>query len=370
MKAHLDFCALQHVVDERGLARGLRAVDLPDAPAGTPPMPSARSSDSAPVGIASQRTCAPSSPIRMTVPLPNSRSICVSAPWRAASRALAAFSSSVTGMVLLLGSCWSGQSIALPGRHFRKRGPKSGAALRLERLGGERLVGGALRVKPGAVQRERPRREAQLGRRRARHLPHGPGRVSRPRSRATVRWARKRRCPGCQSTARASAALSSRCRWASSPLGSWISTASARGWRGGSHSGAPTDSSPALPEHEESASESVWISSTGRLPRKHSVICRPSSSSTRSSGRGSALRPRPGGPGGDLAATVRAQPESSWHTSAGGSTATNSRALARARLLIRASACAEYPPQQVHRDGGGTVAHAAAPGRSTRRVRG
>ena len=40
--------------------------------------------------------------MRMTVPLPNSRSICVSAPCRAASRALAAFSWSVTGMVLLL----------------------------------------------------------------------------------------------------------------------------------------------------------------------------------------------------------------------------------------------------------------------------
>ena len=56
-------------------------------------MPSARSSDSAPVGIALTRTCAPSSPMRMTVPLPNWRSICVSAPCSAASRALAAFSS-------------------------------------------------------------------------------------------------------------------------------------------------------------------------------------------------------------------------------------------------------------------------------------
>ena len=40
--------------------------------------------------------------MRMTEPLPNSRSICVSAPFRAASRALAAFSSSLTGIVLLL----------------------------------------------------------------------------------------------------------------------------------------------------------------------------------------------------------------------------------------------------------------------------
>src|ERR1700722_2907092 len=71
-------------------------------PFGTPPIPSARSSDSAPVGIASTRTCAPSSPMRMTEPLPNSRSIWPSAPCRAASRAFAAFSSSVTGIVLLL----------------------------------------------------------------------------------------------------------------------------------------------------------------------------------------------------------------------------------------------------------------------------
>src|SRR3984957_2753972 len=71
-------------------------------PLGTPPMPSAKSSDSAPVGIASTRTCAPSSPMRMTEPLPNSRSIWPSAPCRAASRAFAAFSSSVTGIVLLL----------------------------------------------------------------------------------------------------------------------------------------------------------------------------------------------------------------------------------------------------------------------------
>ena len=67
-------------------------------PRGTPPIPSARSSDSAPVGTTPTRTLAPSSPMRMTVPLPNWRSIWVSAPWRAASRALAAFSSSVTGM--------------------------------------------------------------------------------------------------------------------------------------------------------------------------------------------------------------------------------------------------------------------------------
>src|SRR4051794_28446212 len=62
-----------------------------------PPMPSARSSDSAPVGIALTLTWAPSSPMRMTEPLPNWRSIWVRAPARAVSRALMAFSS-VAGM--------------------------------------------------------------------------------------------------------------------------------------------------------------------------------------------------------------------------------------------------------------------------------
>src|ERR1700750_880993 len=62
-------------------------------PRGMPPMPSARSSDSAPVGIALTLTWAPSSPMRMTEPLPNWRSIWVRAPARAVSRALMAFSS-------------------------------------------------------------------------------------------------------------------------------------------------------------------------------------------------------------------------------------------------------------------------------------
>src|SRR4051812_36503963 len=60
-----------------------------------PPTPSAMSSDSAPVGIASTRTCAASSPIFMIEPCPNSRSICPSALFSADSRALAAFSCSL-----------------------------------------------------------------------------------------------------------------------------------------------------------------------------------------------------------------------------------------------------------------------------------
>src|SRR4051812_13135100 len=65
-----------------------------------PPTPSAMSSESAPVGIASTRTAASSSPIRMIEPLPNWRSICESAPFRAASRALAAFSCSLSMSLL------------------------------------------------------------------------------------------------------------------------------------------------------------------------------------------------------------------------------------------------------------------------------
>src|ERR1044072_6306931 len=65
-------------------------------PRGMPPIPSARSSDSAPVGIALTLTCAPGSPMRMTVPLPNSRSICVSAPLRASLRAFAALSAALS----------------------------------------------------------------------------------------------------------------------------------------------------------------------------------------------------------------------------------------------------------------------------------
>ena len=83
------------VVDQRRLARGLRAEDLDDPPAGHAADPEREVERQRPVGIASTlRTWAPSSPIRMTVPLPNSRSIWDSAPCRAASRAFAAFSCS------------------------------------------------------------------------------------------------------------------------------------------------------------------------------------------------------------------------------------------------------------------------------------
>src|SRR5829696_1338032 len=71
-------------------------------PRGTPPTPSARSSDSAPVGTAATRTFAESSPIFMIEPAPKVRSICVRAPFRAASRALRAFSCSFSMSVFSL----------------------------------------------------------------------------------------------------------------------------------------------------------------------------------------------------------------------------------------------------------------------------
>src|SRR4051794_27920491 len=65
-------------------------------PRGKPPTPSARSSDSAPVGTGWTRTAAASPPSFMIEPAPNCRSICVKAPCRAESRALAAFSCSLS----------------------------------------------------------------------------------------------------------------------------------------------------------------------------------------------------------------------------------------------------------------------------------
>src|SRR5436305_2904676 len=77
-------------------------------PRGMPPTPSARSSDRAPVGIAATRTAASSSPILMIEPLPKARSIWPSAPFSAASRALAAFSCSFSSLSIWLFSSKSG----------------------------------------------------------------------------------------------------------------------------------------------------------------------------------------------------------------------------------------------------------------------
>ena len=65
-------------------------------PRGNPPTPSARSSESAPVGMAETLTANASSPIFMIDPSPNWRWICVMAVLSAASRAFAAFSWSLS----------------------------------------------------------------------------------------------------------------------------------------------------------------------------------------------------------------------------------------------------------------------------------
>ncbi len=143
------------------------------------------------------------------------------------------------------------------------------------------------------------------------------------RMRATVMWARKRRRCGVHPLPSASAAATRSCRRASSSRGSPISTASARGRLGGSHSGTPTDSSPTRSVHAPSAKPSASISPTGRLPRKHSVRCSDRASSTRSAPRALLSSPVPAHPG-----RARAQAASSAHTSGGGSTATNSLAVA------------------------------------------
>ena len=73
------------------------------------------SSVSAPVGIASTRTCAPSSPMRMTLPLPNCCSRWPSVAFSAASRAFAAFSTSAaTRAVSLAASAARPFSAVLP----------------------------------------------------------------------------------------------------------------------------------------------------------------------------------------------------------------------------------------------------------------
>jgi hypothetical protein len=80
-----------HVHGQGRLTRGLGTVELDDATAGQPPIPSAMSRASAPVGIDSMFMCR-FSPMRMIEPLPNCFSIWPSA----ASRALARSSVAIT----------------------------------------------------------------------------------------------------------------------------------------------------------------------------------------------------------------------------------------------------------------------------------
>ena len=234
-------------------------------PRGTPPMPSARSSESAPVGIAATRTWAPSSPMRMTVPLPNSRSICVSAPWSAAARAFAAFSSSVVTLIapLLVTVVRGSHRTRRRGRNSPGRGRTGGRR--------ERLVARAVRVERRAEQRRRDRREAQRRRRRqlARALAagaHARDRDVRPEALA----------PGSQPSAAASVATSASRSARSAPSGSPTSTASTRGRRGGSHAGAPDGKLVDRGQQLRARPERAAIGATaagGCSPRKQSVRC-------------------------------------------------------------------------------------------------
>jgi len=78
-----------------GLAGGLRAKDLNDAPAGTPPTPVAASKEIDPVEMTAMGTTASLEPSRMTEPLPNCFSSAASAVSiaRLRSSATASFSS-------------------------------------------------------------------------------------------------------------------------------------------------------------------------------------------------------------------------------------------------------------------------------------
>src|SRR6516165_7459340 len=204
--------------------------------------------------------------------------------------------------------------------------------------------------------------------------------------RATVMCARKRRRSGSQAIAREVSLLTASCRLASPPPRSWTSTASARGRRGGSHSGAPTDTSSTYPAQALTAAPIVSISSTGRLPRKQSVRCWASGSSTRSGAEaaGGSLKP-------SADATSRAQAASSSRTAGGTSTATNRRAVARWVIVAGAGAQPWVDPRRrgrrsgvgaegkrsllceraadhVHRHGCRAVAHVGPPAREVDRA--
>ena len=106
---------------------------------------------------------------------------------------------------------------------------------------------------------------------------------------------RKRPCSGREfgRATPASAPSTSSFSERSPPVSSRISTASTRGRRGGSHSGAPSESFPTVRAHADTASPSGSISRVGRLPRKHSVRCIDSAPSRRGIARGRRRRRRP-----------------------------------------------------------------------------
>ena len=162
-------------------------------PRGTPPTPSARSSDSAPVGIAATLTWKASSPIRMIEPWPKSRSICPSALFSADSRALAAFSCSLS----MFCSLKSLEKPRLGPLSDDKRGARSGCSGSAERVAVERLVAGALRLEHRAVEGDRRGHEglARAGRARRREAHGGPASRA-PGSRAARTGASRARRSG------------------------------------------------------------------------------------------------------------------------------------------------------------------------------
>src|SRR3954468_23158891 len=149
-------------------------------PRGMPPMPSARSSDSAPVGIALTLTWAPSSPMRMTVPLPNWRSIWVRAPASAVSRALMAFSSVAGISKYNLSLRGSGSQCGAPiGRNrtvrvFVCRACGGSSRLAVEGATGQRLVARRAAAQPRAHQHQAPHVEVERRRRRQRAARRRP----------------------------------------------------------------------------------------------------------------------------------------------------------------------------------------------------
>ncbi len=188
----------EHVVDERRLAGGLRAVDLDDAPARHAADAEREVERQRPRGDRLDATCAPSSPIRITVPLPNWRSIWVSAPCRAASRALApavsvawllmwACSSSKLAWHRRIGGRWRKQATTAVGR---KKRPLCAGIVPTSRAPGIRAPLATGRGGP-AFSRARTRPAAEpAAHHAARRDPHPAARPPRPpeiRSRALPR---------------------------------------------------------------------------------------------------------------------------------------------------------------------------------------
>ena len=223
-----------------------------------PPMPSARSSDSAPVGMAATFTWAPSSPMRMTVPLPNWRSICASAPCRAASRALASW------LLIWSDGVW---------RRHRTR-PQHAFATNCDAPDQcrfqthERHVAGAVRMQARDEQRERLAEELQ-------RLRGDGDRARRAGARPEARDGRvgaERALLGCVDAGGREARRSRGTGGAASvPSGSARAAHRTRGRRGGSSSASVRARRARDPPRRSRTSSMAGTSSAGRRPRNASV---------------------------------------------------------------------------------------------------